>query len=116
MSHYDEEYEKAILEASVNIRNETKQDGSIHIKTNEDADEYINSLKSAHIVGHISEADLLESIDQYKAHTNLITDPWHHLYMGFDDPEFDRMLDDIRNEREVVKPRAKLKNGEWVLK
>jgi hypothetical protein len=79
MSHYDEEYEKAIQEASVNIRNEHK-DGSIHINTVEEADDYINSLKSAHIVGHITEKDLLDSIDEYKAHADLITDPWNPMY------------------------------------
>lgn len=116
MSHYDEEFEKQILEASINIRNEHK-DENIHIRTGGDYDNYVakaNALKSDYIIGDVTEEELLEGLDEYTAHANLVSDPWHHLFMGEGvDDDFGDILDEIRNSK---KPRASFKNGEWVLK
>ena len=51
----DEEFEKAILKASVNIRNENKSKGSIHISTKDDLDSYILSEKLDQIAPEQSE-------------------------------------------------------------
>lgn len=108
----EQEFEKAIQEASVNIRNEYKSK-SIHIKTEEDAEAYINKMKIDYLVGDLSEETLLEGINGHKAYADLVNDPWHPFFEDIDDDDFDGWLEDIRHPD---KPRAAFKNGEWVLK
>lgn len=85
MTHYDEQFEKDILEASINIRNEHKADNIQHIYNEEDLKQYLDSvdkLKTDYIVGDVTEEQLLEGITPAKAHADMITDPWHPLYDG----------------------------------
>ena len=79
MSHYDKQFEEAILAASVSIRNEAKQDVE-HIITVQQAEDYINRMKSEYIAGFKTELELLESIDEHKAHADLVMDPWNPMY------------------------------------
>jgi hypothetical protein len=106
MSHYDKEFEKAIQEASVSIRNETRQEGNVHISNKEDLDSYINQTKSAYINGDLTEEQLLEGLNPSTAHADLvqgyptdkledlISDPWDPMYSP--DEDFSNTLDNIR--------------------
>lgn len=103
MSHYeDEEFEKSILEASISIRNEHKDENIQHIYDEKDLEYYlagikrINKVKSDFINGDLTEEQLLKGITPDKAHADLISDPWHPMYGGTHDDEFGEILDNIR--------------------
>lgn len=114
--HYDEQFEREILEASINIRNEHKDNNIEQVFTEEDLSNYLtkveevttNELKTDYILGDITEEQLLEGINPAKAHADLvegyptsevaslINDPWHPLFEG-DDGDFSDIIDNIRN-------------------
>lgn len=76
MGHYDKQFEEAILAASISIRNEAKQDVE-HISNEQQAEDYINRMKSEYIAGFKTEEELLQSIDEHKAHIDLLDNPWN---------------------------------------
>jgi hypothetical protein len=113
MGHYDEQFEKDILEASISIRNEAKDNNIEQVFTEEDLSNYLakvalakkDKLKTDYIVGDITEEKLLEGITPDKAHIDLVqpvfvedvNDPWHPLFSGIEvDEDFSEILDNIR--------------------